>query len=69
MMTDVCLNSTTRAAFDFGFKNTIIGDPTAKRDRIMNVQMVKAADIQRSFLVGISALGNSYTAIMNTADF
>ncbi|MDN5397461.1 MAG: hypothetical protein L0G39_17900 [Chryseobacterium sp.] len=68
MMTDVCLNSTTRAAFDFGFKNAIIGDPTPKRYRRLSVQ-VKAADIQRSFLAGISALGNSYTAIMNTADF
>lgn len=69
VMTDICLNFTTRAAFDFGFKNAIIGDPTAKRYRRLNMQMVKAADIQRSFLAGISAVGNLYTAIMNTADF
>ncbi len=69
MMTDVCVESTTRASFDFGFNNTVIGDATATRDRELNGQMVKAVEVQRSFLAGISALGNLYARIVNTSDF
>lgn len=69
MMTDVCVESTTRAAFDFGFRNTIIGDATATRDRELNGQTIKASEIQQSFLAGISALGGLYANIVNTENF
>ncbi|WP_106915810.1 cysteine hydrolase family protein [Chryseobacterium aurantiacum] len=69
MMTDVCVEATTRASFDFGFQNTIIGDATATRDRALNGTVVKATDVQKSFLAGISALGNLYASIVSTHDF
>lgn len=69
MMTDVCVESTTRAAFDFGFKNTIIGDATATRDRELNGQIIKASEVQQSFLAGISSLGGLYANVINTEDF
>lgn len=69
MMTDVCVESTTRASFDFGFRNVIIGDATATRDRELYGQVIKASEVQRSFLAGISALGGLYTNIVKTNDF
>lgn len=69
MMTDVCVESTTRAAFDFGFTNTVIGDATATRNRELYGQVVKASDVQKSILAGISALGNLYARVINAQDF
>jgi nicotinamidase-related amidase len=56
MMTDVCVISTTRAAMDLGFSNTVISDACATRDREVNGKIVSAAKVQRSFLAGMNAL-------------
>ncbi|MFN1219055.1 cysteine hydrolase family protein [Chryseobacterium kwangjuense] len=69
MMTDVCVDATTRAAFDLGFSNSVIGDATATRDRDLNGQVVKAVEVQKSFLAGISALGGLYAKVVNARDF
>jgi nicotinamidase-related amidase len=66
MMTHMCIDAGTRAAFDFGFECTVIGDACTTRDLQINGQNVKAADVHNAFL---AALEFSYSKILTTADY
>ncbi|SHK09325.1 cysteine hydrolase family protein [Chryseobacterium polytrichastri] len=68
MMTDVCVDATTRAAMDFGFDNTVVGDAVATRDRELFGETVKAADVNESFLAGLTALDNLYAKVLTTKE-
>jgi nicotinamidase-related amidase len=54
MMTPTCVDSTTRAAKDFGFNCTVVGDACATKDLGINEQLVRAEDVQKSFLAALS---------------
>jgi nicotinamidase-related amidase len=54
MMTHMCVDTTVRAAKDYGFNCTLIGDACATKDLIYNGQIVKANDVQNSFLAALS---------------
>lgn len=69
MMTDVCIDATVRAAMDLGFNNTVIGDAVATKDRELYGETVKASDINRSYLAGMTALGNLYAKVLTTKEF
>ena len=66
MMTHMCVDATTRAAKDFGFDCTVVGDACATKDLEINGQQVKAADVQASFL---AALNYFYSIVCTTKDF
>jgi nicotinamidase-related amidase len=66
MMTHMCVDATTRAAFDFGYKCTVIGDACASRDLEINGKTVKADDVHHAFL---AALAFFYAEIKNTESF
>jgi nicotinamidase-related amidase len=66
MMTHMCIDATVRAAKDFGFNITLIGDACATRDLEINGQTVKAEEVQNSFL---AALNNSYSTIKTTKQY
>lgn len=66
MMTHMCVDATTRAAFDFGYKCTVIGDTCASRDLEINGKTVKADDVNHAFL---AALEFFYAEIKSTEDF
>ncbi len=66
MMTHMCIDATTRAAFDFGYKCTVIADACASRDLEINGKTVKADDVHHAFL---AALEFFYAEIKNTDDF
>lgn len=69
MMTDVCVVSTTRAAMDLGFSNTMISDAIATRDRMLSGKTVSAEKINKSYLAGLSSLGNLYARVRTTQQF
>lgn len=66
MMTQMCVDATVRAAKDYGFACTVIGDACATRDLEINGHQVKAEDVQNAFLAGLSFY---YAAIENTTDY
>jgi nicotinamidase-related amidase len=66
MMTHMCVDSTTRAAKDFGFECTVIGDACASRDLEINGKTVKAEDAHNAFL---SALTFFYAKVQNADEF
>jgi nicotinamidase-related amidase len=57
MMTDVCVASTTRAAMDYGFENTIITDAVTTKNREFNGKVLLAEQVTDSYLSGLNALG------------
>jgi nicotinamidase-related amidase len=64
MMTHMCVDATTRAAFDFGLECTVLGDACATRDLDFEGRTVAAADVQAAFL---AALGSAYARVVPSA--
>ncbi|MFA6149340.1 MAG: cysteine hydrolase family protein [bacterium] len=65
-MSHMCVDATTRAAFDFGFSCTVIEDGCATRDLQFKGEIVKADKVHAAFM---SALSAPYAKVMGTADF
>jgi nicotinamidase-related amidase len=66
MMTHMCVDATVRAASDFGFNCTLISDACATRDLEINGEVVKAAEVQKSFL---AALSGFYASVITTPQY
>jgi nicotinamidase-related amidase len=62
MMTHMCIDATTRAAFDYGFACIVAADACATRDLSFAGEAVPAVMVQRAFL---AALNGSYGSVMN----
>lgn len=66
MMTHMCIDATTRAAKDLGFNIELIGDACATKNLEINGEIVKANEVQKSFL---AALNYFYSEVIQTNDF
>lgn len=53
-MTHMCIDTTTRAAFDLGYKCHVIADACATKDLEFNGEPVKAKDVQNAFMAALS---------------
>lgn len=64
-MSHMCIDATTRAAFDLGFNCTVVADACATRDLQFQGRTVNAADVHASFM---AALAVPYAKIVTTEE-
>jgi nicotinamidase-related amidase len=65
MMTHMCVEATTRAAFDLGFQCTVVHNACATRSLTFGSDTVPARQVQAAFL---AALGAVYAKIVSADD-
>jgi nicotinamidase-related amidase len=56
MMTQMCIDATTRAAFDLGFQCLVAGDACAARPQRFQGRTVAAEDVHAAFLAALHGL-------------
>jgi nicotinamidase-related amidase len=65
-MSHMCIDATTRAAFDHGFSCTVIHDACASRDLVFEGRTIPAAQVHGAFM---AALGMRYARVVAAEDF
>jgi nicotinamidase-related amidase len=65
-MSHMCIDATTRAAADYGFRCTVIHDACATRDLEFGDTLVPAQQVHASFM---SALGFAYAKVTSLQKF
>jgi nicotinamidase-related amidase len=66
MMSHMCVDSTTRAAFDLGFDCTVVHDACTTRDLEFLGKKVKSSEVHNSFM---AALGSVFAKIIGVEEF
>lgn len=67
MMTHMCVDSTTRAAADLGFKCTLAGDACATRALTLEGTTVPAESVHKAFLAALNGLFAKVTSAESAA--
>jgi nicotinamidase-related amidase len=65
-MSHMCVDASTRAAFDYGFACTVIHDACASRDLAFAGQTIPAAQVHGAFM---AALGMRYARVLALKEF
>ena len=65
-MTHMCVDATVRAAFDLGFKVTVLADACATRSLLYGDRAVAAADVHAAFLAALSSV---YARVVPTTEW
>lgn len=66
MMTHMCVDATTRAAFDHGFSCTLVHDACATRELSFGSAIVPASHVHAAF---IAALSGAYAQVASAAEY
>jgi nicotinamidase-related amidase len=53
-MSHMCIDATTRAAFDLGFNCVVAEDACATRDLVFHQKIIKASEVHASFMAALS---------------
>jgi nicotinamidase-related amidase len=64
-MSHMCIDATTRAAFDLGFNCLVAEDACATKDLNFKGTIIKAAEVQASFM---AALSSTYAKVISTKE-
>jgi nicotinamidase-related amidase len=64
-MSHMCIDATTRAAFDLGFNCIVAEDACATKDMIFKSKTIKASDVHASFMAALSA---PYAKVISTKE-
>jgi nicotinamidase-related amidase len=64
-MSHMCIDATTRAAFDLGFNCMVAEDACATRDLVFKGKTIKASDVHGSFM---AALSSPYARVISTRE-
>ena len=65
MMTQMCIDATTRAAFDLGFPCSVAADACAARPQSFGGRIVAAEDVHAAFLAALNGL---YAKVLPTEE-
>jgi nicotinamidase-related amidase len=65
-MSHMCIDATTRAAFDFGFRCVVVQDACATRDVQFRGENVSSAKVHAAFMAALSA---PYAQVIDAAEF
>jgi nicotinamidase-related amidase len=64
-MSHMCIDATTRAAVDFGFRCTVVHDACATRNLDFGKKKILAQDVHAAFM---AALGSAYAKVVSYKD-
>ncbi len=64
-MSHMCIDATTRAAFDLGFNCIVAEDACATKDLVFKGQTIRASDVHASFMAALSA---PYAKVISTRE-
>ncbi|WP_243361575.1 cysteine hydrolase family protein [Fundidesulfovibrio terrae] len=67
MMTHMCVDATTRAAFDLGYQCVVLADACATRELEFGHVKVHAAHVQASFMAALAAVYADVTGVKDMA--
>lgn len=65
MQTHMCLEGTTRAAYDLGYSCIVVGDACATKDLAFEDRVIKASEVHYSTLKTLQ----SYASVVSTEEF